>query len=428
MFVNSARYGAEHKVATVKMLTVDARNEQLERFANRMQKMVVGQPQAIDKLTDSFSRLIAGVHDPDSPLLTMMFMGPTGVGKTETVRSLAETIFGNKRAFTRVNCQEYSAHYNIRTLLGSPPGYVGGEIRPLLAQENIDRHHRKALDNQSGMISEGDSKLARLYPPDAERYLSIVLFDEIEKAHPKLWNLLLGILEDGTVILGNNEEVDFRQSVIILTTNVGSESMGAHLGQSHIGFSSGLDMVQMDRDIEDAAMREAKKVFPFEFINRFDDIITYHTLKEQHLFEILDILIGQIHQRSLRCAEPFLLEVTTDAKRWLVDKGTDVQYGARPLRRMVEKKVITPISHLICSDQIRKGDLITVDVRDDEMIFHKEAGVTSWEELESLGPFPETKWAKEDLGVKDDGGEKKKIVEEMTQEVAQAGILTGAEE
>jgi len=428
MFVNSARYGAEHKVATVKMLTVDARNEQLERFANRMQKMVVGQPQAIDKLTDSFSRLIAGVHDPDSPLLTMMFMGPTGVGKTETVRSLAETIFGNKRAFTRVNCQEYSAHYNIRTLLGSPPGYAGGETRPLLAQENIDRHHRKALDNQSGMISEGDSKLARLYPPDAERYLSIVLFDEIEKAHPKLWNLLLGILEDGTVILGNNEEVDFRQSVIILTTNVGSESMGAHLGQSHIGFSSGLDMVQMDRDIEDAAMREAKKVFPFEFINRFDDIITYHTLKEQHLFEILDILIGQIHQRSLRCAEPFLLEVTTDAKRWLVDKGTDVQYGARPLRRMVEKKVITPISHLICSDQIRKGDLITVDVRDDEMIFHKEAGVTSWEELESLGPFPETKWAKEDLGVKDDGGEKKKIVEEMTQEVAQAGILTGAEE
>ncbi len=428
MFVNGARNGAEHKVATVKMLTVDARNEQLERFANRMQKMVVGQPQAIDKLTDSFSRLIAGVHDPDSPLLTMMFMGPTGVGKTETVRSLAETIFGNKRAFTRVNCQEYSAHYNISKLLGSPPGYVGGEIRPLLAQENIDRHHRKALDNQSGMISEGDSKLARLYPPDAERYLSIVLFDEIEKAHPKLWNLLLGILEDGTVILGNNEEVDFRQSVIFLTTNVGSEAMGAHLGQSHIGFSSGVNMVQMDRDIEDAAMREAKKVFPFEFINRFDDIITYHTLKEQHLFEILDILIGQIHQRSLRCAEPFLLEVTTEAKHWLVDKGTDVQYGARPLRRMVEKQVITPISHLICSDQIRKGDLITVDVREGEMIFHKEAGVTSWEELESLGPFPEAKWAKEDLGVKDDGGEKKKIVEEMTQVVAQAGVLTGAED
>ena len=154
------------------------------------------------------------------------------MGKTETVRALAETIFGNKRAFTRVNCQEYSAHYNISKLLGSPPGYVGGEIRPLLAQENIDRHHRKALENQSGMISEADSKLSRLYPPDSEKNLSIILFDEIEKAHPKLWNLLLGILEDGTVVLGNNEEVDFRQSIIILTTNVGSDAMGAHLAQT----------------------------------------------------------------------------------------------------------------------------------------------------------------------------------------------------
>ena len=283
----------------MKTLTVDKRNEQLDRFENRMGKMVVGQPRAIAKLTDSFSRLIAGVHDPDSPLLTMLFLGPTGVGKTETVRSLAETVFGNKRAFTRVNCQEYSAHYNISKLLGSPPGYVGGEIRPLLAQENLDRHHRKALEKQSGMVSESDSKLSRMFPADSEKYLSIVLFDEIEKAHPKLWNLLLGILEDGTVVLGNNEEVDFRQSIIVLTTNVGSEAMGAQLGQTNIGFSSGYDAETMDRDVQEAAMREAKKVFPFEFLNRFDDIITYDTLKEPHLYSILDILIGQVHHRSL---------------------------------------------------------------------------------------------------------------------------------
>ena len=412
----------------MKSLTVDKRNEQLDRFENRMGKMVVGQPQALAKLTDSFSRLIAGVHDPDSPLLTMLFLGPTGVGKTETVRSLAETVFGNKRAFTRVNCQEYSAHYNISKLLGSPPGYVGGEIRPLLAQENLDRHHCKAVENQSGMISEGGSKLAQLFPPESERYLSIVLFDEVEKAHPKLWNLLLGILEDGTVILGNNEEVDFRRSVIILTTNVGSAAMGAQLGQSNIGFSSGLDLGSVNRDITASAEREAKKVFPFELLNRFDDIITYDTLDEPHLFAILDILIGQIHQRSLCCAEPFLLEVSQQAKQLLVDEGTDIQYGARPLKRVVEKRVVTPISHLICSDQIRKGDLITVDVSDGDVIFRKESGVTSWEELESLGPFPEAKWAKDDLGVKDDGGEKKKIVEEMTQVITQAGTLTGAEE
>ena len=414
----------------MKILGHEKRNEQLSRFTAHMNKMVVGQPQAIEKMSDSFSRLIAGVHDPERPLLTMMFMGPTGVGKTETVRALAETVFGNRRAFTRINCQEYSAHYNISKLLGSPPGYVGGEIRPLLSQENIDRHHRKALDAQTGMISEADSKLGRLFPPDSERYLSIILFDEIEKAHPKLWNLLLGILEDGTVVLGNNEEVDFRQAIIVLTSNVGSEAMGAHLGQNGIGFSTGVSEAKLDRDVEDAAMRAAKKVFPFEFLNRFDEIITYHTLKEQHLYQILDILIAQVHHRSLLCAEPFLLEITPQAKRYLVDAGTDVQYGARPLKRVVEKEIVTPISHFICSEQIRRGDLITVDCSESggDLVFRKETGVTSWEELESLGPFPQAAWAREDLGVKDDGGEKKEIVEKITRVVANAGALAGRED
>jgi len=412
----------------VKTLRAEKRNEQLVRFATHMNKVVVGQAGAIDTLTDSFSRLISGVHDPERPLLTMMFMGPTGVGKTETVRALAETIFGNRRAFTRVNCQEYSAHYNISKLLGSPPGYVGGEIRPLLAQENLDRHHQKALENQTGLVSEPGSKLSRLFPPDSDQNLSIVLFDEIEKAHPKLWNLLLGVLEDGTVVLGNNEEVDFRQSIIILTTNVGSEAMGAHLAQNNIGFATGAGDDKMDRDIEEAAMREAKKVFPFEFLNRFDDIVTYHTLKRDHMFSILDILIGQVHHRSLRCTEPFLLEITRQAKELLVDEGTDIQYGARPLKRVVEQRIVTPISHYICSEQVRKGDLITVDVESGDLVFRKETGVTSWDELESLGPFPEARWTKEDLGVRDDGGEKQEIVEEAGRVLATAGALGGTED
>jgi len=407
----------------VKTLNLGKQNEHLERFATRMRKMVVGQPAAIEKVTDSFSRLIAGIHDPESPLLTMMFMGPTGVGKTETVRALAETIFGNRRAYTRINCQEYSAHYNISKLLGSPPGYVGGEIRPLLAQENIDRHHRKAIENQTGMITEPGSKLARLFPPESERNLSILLFDEIEKAHPKLWNLLLGMLEDGVVVLGNNEEVDFRQSIIILTTNVGSEAMGAHLAQNNIGFETGVSGERLDKDLEDAAMREAKKVFPFEFLNRFDDIVTFHTLKDAHLYEILDILLTQLHHRSLRSSEPFLLEVTPRAKAWLVEEGTDVQYGARPLRRLVEKEVVTPISHLICSDQIRKGDLITVDFTKGELVFKKETGGADWDELEALGPFVEDRWGEGDLGVKDDGGEKEKVKEEAANLLTATGVF-----
>jgi len=403
-------------------------NEQLQRFNERMNRMVVGQAPAIDKLSDSFSRLVAGIHDPDRPLLTMMFMGPTGVGKSETVACLAEAVFGHRRAFTRINCQEFSAHYNISKLLGSPPGYVGGEIRPLLAQENLVRHHKKAQENGSGMITEPGSKLAALFPPGSERQLSIILFDEIEKAHPKMWNTLLGILEDGHLVLANNEEVEFTNSIIVLTTNVGSKAMNEHLSQESIGFSPGFDAKRVDRDIESAVMREAKKVFPMEFLNRFDDLVSFRTLKEEHLFRILDNQIARIHQRSLRCAEPFLLEVSRRAKEQLVSEGTDPEYGARPLKRVVEQRIVTPVSRYICSDQIRRGDLVMIDWRDDEFVFLNEAS-HAWDDnpLPAMAE-PQSRWARTDLGVKDDGGEKKKIEEKTAQVAAVADALGGGRE
>jgi len=401
-------------------------NEQLRRFRRRMDRMVVGQPAASEKISDCFSRLIAGIHDPERPLLTMMFMGPTGVGKTETVRCLSESIFGDRRAYTRINCQEFSAHYNISKLLGSPPGYVGGEIRPLLAQENLDKHHLKACERQSGMISEEGGKLAGMFLGDSDRCLSIVLFDEIEKAHPKMWNTLLGILEDGHLVLANNEEVDFTNTIIVLTTNVGSQAMNIHLSGGGIGFSTGRSLEQMDRSIEDAVTREAKRIFPMEFLNRFDELVTYHTLKREHLFAILDNLISQVHHRALDSAEPFLMEVTQRAKERLVDEGTDPEYGARPLKRVVEMRVVTPVSHHICSEQIRRGDLVMIDHDGDDYVFLKEPGI-DWEndlaasQLKSSG-----KWAGTDLGVRDDGGEKKKMVEEAGQLTACAETLTGA--
>jgi ATP-dependent Clp protease ATP-binding subunit ClpA len=395
----------------VQTLSLSAVNPQLERFRTRMEKLVVGQPAAIERISDSLSRLLAGVHDPESPLLTMMFMGPTGVGKTETVRALAETIFGSKRAFTRVSCQEYSAHYNVSKLLGSPPGYVGGEIRPLLAQENLDRHHHKALEMQSGLISEPDSPLARLFPLESEQHPSIILFDEIEKAHPKVWDLLLGILEDGTVMLGNNEEADFRKSIIVLTTNVGSEAMCQHLAQNRIGFAAGRSAAALDRDVAQAALREAKKVFPIEFLNRFDDIISYTTLKEPDLFRILDNLLGLVRQRCMRCAEPFLLEVTQRAQEHLVREGTDLQYGARPLKRLVEKEIVTKISHLVGSEQISQGDLVVVDHLEGGLVFQKVPQGAEWDEA-PIGPEPSARWAREDLGVRDCGGERELIANE----------------
>ena len=398
---------------------------QLRRFQGRMDDMVVGQPHAATRISDSFSRLIAGIHDLERPLLTMMFLGPTGVGKTETVRCLAETIFGDRRAFTRINCQEFSAHYNISKLLGSPPGYVGGEIRPLLAQENLDRHHIKAIERRSGMITESDSRLGGMFPPEVERYLNIVLFDEIEKAHPKMWNTLLGILEDGHLILANNEEVDFTRSIIVLTSNVGSQVMNRHLSNNNIGFSTGMNTEQLDKDIDEAVTREAKKIFPAEFLNRFDDMITFNTLKDEDLFKILDNQISDIHRRALLCSEPFLMEVSERAKRHLVDLGTDLEFGARPLKRVVEKELVTPVSHYICSEQIRRGDLVMIDWDGSGFVFRKEPGI-DWEHDTPALPAGSTKWATTDLGVRDDGGEKKKIEKEKKRRVeAVADALTG---
>jgi ATP-dependent Clp protease ATP-binding subunit ClpA len=404
-------------------LDPELRNPDLSRFRELMDRMVIGQPDASDALADSMSRVLAGVGDPDSPVLSLMLMGPTGVGKTETVRCLAEALFGDRRAFTRVNCQEYSAHYNLSKLLGSPPGYVGGEIKPLLAQDNLERHHREAAEEGRGMFNDS---LARLPRFDAEqgRYLSLVCFDEIEKAHPKLWNLLLGILEDGVLVLGNNEEVDFTRSIIMLTTNVGSRSMGQHLGHEGIGFSAGFEDAQLDRDLREAAMREAKKVFPFEFLNRFDSILTYDSLKQDHLYQILDNLVSSVHLRSIDCTEPFLLRLDHEAKDELVRRGTDPQFGARPLRRAVEINVVTPISHLICSGQISRGDLVSVGFCEGDFVFEKEHGVMTAEEIEEFEALREERERSRDLEGSDDGGEANRIVEEVDGVIARSRSIS----
>jgi len=400
------------------------RSQQLTRFRALMQRMVIGQPTAIEQVTNSFSRVLAGVGDPESPILSMMLMGPTGVGKTETVRSLAESLFGNRRAFTRINCQEYSAHYNLSKLLGSPPGYVGGEIKPLLSQDNLERHHKQAIEEGRGMFNENLARLNR-FSPEEGKYVSLVCFDEIEKAHPKLWNLLLGILEDGVLVLGNNDEVDFTRAIIVLTTNVGSRAMGEHLGNESIGFTEMADDTGLDRDLRTSAMREAKKIFPFEFINRFDQLVTFDTLKEDHLFAILDNLVSNLHIRSIDCVEPFLLRVEQEAKAELVRQGTDPQFGARPLRRVVESEIVTSISHLICSNQIQRGDLVSVDFVDGGFVFTKEDGIMTADEISEFEALREERERSRDLEGNDDGGEANRIVEEMEEVVAQSKTFTG---
>jgi ATP-dependent Clp protease ATP-binding subunit ClpA len=204
--------------------------------------------------------------------------------------------------------------------------------------------------------------------------------------------------------------------------------MGQHLGHENIGFDGGFEDDQIDRDLREAAMREAKKVFPFEFLNRFDSILTYDSLKQNHLYQILDNLVSNVHLRSIDCTEPFLLRLDDEAKDELVERGTDPQFGARPLRRAVEVEVVTPISHLICSGQICRGDLVSVGFADGEFVFEKEPGVMTAVEIEEFDALREERERSRDLDGSDDGGEANQIVDEVEQVVAHSRKLTGEPE
>lgn len=198
---------------------------------------VVGQDQAVGALVCSYSRLLSGLRDPSRPLLTALLLGPTGVGKTETAKALAQTVFGSERALTRVNCEEYAHGHELSKLLGSPPGYVGHNIEPLLSQRRIDAPHYQLLADLTRASRDRVRESEKLLAPEDGKLLSIVLFDEIEKAHPILWNALLGILDDATVTLGDNSTTDFTRSIILMTSNVGSREMSEILDRRPVGFA-----------------------------------------------------------------------------------------------------------------------------------------------------------------------------------------------
>lgn len=390
---------------------------EVEEFARTMKKQVVGQDDAVDHMASSLSRVLAGIHDPERPVLTMLFLGPTGVGKTETVRALAELLFGERRAFTRINCQEYSAQYNLAKLLGSPPGYVGGEITPILAQEAIERPHRRAAEAERGLISRAGGLLQEAFPAELDEHLSLILFDEVEKAHPKLWDLLLGLLEDGTVVLGNNEETDFRRSIVVLTSNVGSEAMGVHLAREGIGFDTGERPDDRDSEVERAAQRAARRTFPQEFLNRFDSTIVFKPLRPEHLHRILDNLVARFHMRSLKGRTPFLMELTPAAKTWLIEQGYSPRLGARPLQRLVESQIVTPLSDYLIAGRIGRGDLIAVDAGEAGLRFLRNA--TDLPQGESRPPRRVMK-ARSGAGAAPGGGEEEDITEDVKRTMARS--------
>ena len=348
------------------------RSDQVTRFETMLRERVIGQDLAIDAILDSFSKVVAGIRNPERPVLTLLFLGPTGVGKTETVKALAETIFGKRNAFTRINCQEFSSEFTVSKLFGSPPGYVGNDVEPLLSQESLDRYHKEAHEEARGVFAEGKGKIARLFPADDKHYLSIVLFDEIEKAHPKVWDAMLGLMEDGHLTLGNNETVNFTRSIIVFTSNVGAEEMGSALRKKSIGFNLEDDINQVNTNIKTKAVEKAKEVFPYEFLNRFDDIICYRVLSDENLRRILDLMLKDVYQRLMGADMPIIIHYSNPYLRLILDEGTDAQFGARPLRRVIERRLVSPLARLIASGQVQAGDVVSVRIRGGEPIFVRD--------------------------------------------------------
>ena len=242
----------------------------------------------------------------------------------------------------------------------------------MLSQDNLDRHHKEAQAEGRGVFAEGEGKIAKLFPQVKSHYLSIVLFDEIEKAHPKLWNALLGLMEDGHLTLGNNKTVDFTRSIIVITTNVGAEEMSSTLRHRSIGFEVATDAEELNRNIKQKAIEAAKDVFPYEFLNRFDDIICFRVLTTEDLKRILNLMLQDVYKRLLNAEAPIILHYSPAYLEKILKEGTDPQFGARPMRRAVERLLVAPLSRLIASNQVQAGDVIDVRLRNDNPVFIRE--------------------------------------------------------
>jgi ATP-dependent Clp protease ATP-binding subunit ClpA len=352
-----------------------------------LRRRVIGQDDAIDALLSSFARLFSGLRDPARPVLTALLLGPTGVGKTETARALSMALFGSDDGVTRIHCEEYAHGHEMAKLLGAPPGYVGYQIEPLLSQARIDAPHRQALAEGRGLVSADRPLFEHTLAGVPERMLSIVLFDEIEKAHPMVWNALLGILDDGTLTLGNNQTVDFTRSIVVLTSNVGGREMSALLDPQRLGFRSETKAAAKSRtSLSETAIAAARRTFPAEFLNRFDEIRVYSPLAQTALEKILDRFLADLHERTLTAGMPLVLRLSQEARALLLERGTDPRYGARPLRRAIEHELVDPLSRLVVADRVTAGDQVEVDVEGEALAFFRVPAER--ERLAGLAPLP----------------------------------------
>ncbi|HHW71038.1 MAG TPA: ATP-dependent Clp protease ATP-binding subunit [Clostridiales bacterium] len=311
--------------------------ERLMNMEEILHKRVIGQDEAVEAVSRAVRRARAGLKDPNRPIGSFMFLGPTGVGKTELCRALAEVLFGDEEAMIRIDMSEYMEKHTVSRLVGSPPGYVGYD--------------------EGGQLTEA----VRRKP------YSVVLFDEIEKAHPDVFNILLQILEDGRLTDAQGRTVDFRNTVIVMTSNVGAHTIRK---QKTLGFVTDEDKSSEYEKMKENVLEELRRTFRPEFLNRLDEIIVFHSLEKEHIKEIVDLMLENVSERL----EPqeISIEVTDDAKDLLADEGFDENYGARPLRRAIQRMVEDGLSDEILAGNIEEGDKVIIDAQDGKMTFKKK--------------------------------------------------------
>jgi len=310
-------------------------------FEAGLRRKIVGQDEAVQAVVDLYQVFRAGLNSPGRPVGNLLFLGPTGAGKTRVVEATAEVLFGDPRAVIKVDCAEFQHSHEIAKLIGSPPGYLGHrETHPLITLEALAQYHTDKLK------------------------ISFLLFDEIEKASDALWQLLLGILDKATLTLGDNRRVDLSQTMIFMTSNLGggeiTELMTGGLGFAPIVRPEAKP--KLDEKVERTASEAAKRKFAPEFMNRIDKVVVFHPLRAQQLEQILEIELGMVQQRVLETAKGrFLFRVTQPARDFLLREGTDLKYGARHLKRAIERHVVYPLASLLATEQVMLGDVLSID-------------------------------------------------------------------
>jgi len=315
------------------------------RLNQNLLKRIVGQDEAVQQVVNVYQTYLAGMSSPGRPVGNFLFLGPTGSGKTRIVEATAESLLGDSRAMIKIDCAEFQHSHEIAKLIGSPPGYLGHrETHPLLSQEVLNQHHTERVK------------------------LSFVLFDEVEKASDALWNLLLGVLDKAVLTLGDNRRVDFSRTLIFLTSNLGAAEMSA-LTNPSVGFQQAPGPVtpadpKLNSKITAAGVAAARRKFTPEFINRLDKVVVFRPLGETELRRILELELAIVQKRVLTNTHgtPFLFHLAGAAKDFLLREGTDLKYGARHLKRAIERFLIYPMSNLIATEQVKIGDQIRVDV------------------------------------------------------------------